>query len=91
MLPIVTRGPTENIEALLYLKGVDVAIISADALAQFEAGRFPTLNSVSPIFIDLFPSELHIFVRPEITSLDDLRARKSTSTQSALLPPIPAR
>ena len=32
VLPIVTRGPTENVEALLYLKGLDVAIINSDAL-----------------------------------------------------------
>src|SRR3954454_2322292 len=36
VLPIVTRGPAENVEALLYLKGVDAAIINADALAQFR-------------------------------------------------------
>ncbi len=29
VLPIVTRGPAENVEALLYLRGVDVAIIKA--------------------------------------------------------------
>src|SRR3982751_2459683 len=28
VLPIVTRGPTENLNALLYLKGVDLAIIN---------------------------------------------------------------
>ena len=76
VLPIVTRGPTENIEALLYLRGVDVAIISADALAQFEAGQVPDIKQRITYILDLFPSELHIFVRPEITSLDDLRGKK---------------
>ena len=28
VLPIVTRGPTENVNDLLYLKGVDAAIIN---------------------------------------------------------------
>ena len=28
VLPIVTRGPTENVNDLLYLKGVDLAIIN---------------------------------------------------------------
>ena len=36
VLPIVTRGPVENVEALLYLKGVDAAIINSDALDQFK-------------------------------------------------------
>ena len=31
VLPIVTRGPTENVNDLLYLKGVDMAIISSDS------------------------------------------------------------
>jgi hypothetical protein len=37
VLPIVARGPAENVEALLSLKGVDVAIINSDALEQFKA------------------------------------------------------
>ena len=31
VLPIVTRGPTENVNDLLYLKGVDMAIIASDS------------------------------------------------------------
>jgi TRAP-type uncharacterized transport system substrate-binding protein len=76
VLPIVTRGPTENIEALLYLRGVDVAIISSDALAQFEAAQIPDIKQRITYILNLFPSELHIFVRPEINSLDDLRGKK---------------
>ena len=30
VLPIVTRGPTENLNSLLYLRGVDLAIINSD-------------------------------------------------------------
>src|SRR6476469_9950871 len=30
VLPIVNRGPTENVNDLLYLKGVDAAIINSD-------------------------------------------------------------
>src|SRR5262249_39069914 len=32
VLPIVTRGPTENLNDLLFLKGIDMAIISSDSL-----------------------------------------------------------
>ena len=35
VLPIVTRGPAENVEALLYLKGVDAAITQT-MIASFE-------------------------------------------------------
>ncbi len=75
VLPIVTRGPTENVEALLYLKGVDVAIINADTLEQFMA-KIPDIQQRITYILSLFPSELHIFVRPDIKSLDDLRGKK---------------
>jgi TRAP-type uncharacterized transport system substrate-binding protein len=75
VLPIVTRGPTENVEALLYLKGVDVAIINSDTLEQFAA-KIPDIQQRITYVLSLFPSELHIFVRPDIKSLDDLRGKK---------------
>jgi hypothetical protein len=36
VLPIVTRGATENMNALLYLRGVDMAIINSDALEEYK-------------------------------------------------------
>ncbi len=75
ILPIVTRGPAENIEALLYLRGVDLAIFNTDALEPFRT-RVPNLNQRITYILNLFPSELHILVRPEIRSLADLRGRK---------------
>ena len=75
VLPIVTRGPAENVEALLYLKGVDAAIINSDALEQFKA-LVPNIRQRITYILNLFPSELHIFVRPEIKSLDDLKGKK---------------
>lgn len=75
VLPIVTRGPAENVEALLYLRGVDVAIINSDALQQFRA-LVPDIQKRITYILSLFPSELHIFVRPEIRSLSDLKGHK---------------
>jgi len=75
VLPIVTRGPSENVEALLYLKGVDVAIINADALEQFKS-IVPDIQQRITYILNLFPSELHIFAGPGINSLSDLRGKK---------------
>ncbi|MBV9248188.1 MAG: hypothetical protein JO227_02925, partial [Acetobacteraceae bacterium] len=75
VLPIVTRGPTENVEDLLYLKGVDVAVMNADSLEQFKS-LIPNIQQRITYILNLFPSELHIFVRPEINSLDDLKGKK---------------
>src|SRR6202521_4493120 len=38
VLPIVTRGPTENVNDLLYLKGVDAAIINSESRSATGAG-----------------------------------------------------
>jgi len=75
VLPVVTRGPTENVEDLLYLRGIDIAIINSDSLEQFRSLNPNILQQIVYI-CSLFPSELHIFVRPEIKSLSDLNGKK---------------
>jgi TRAP-type uncharacterized transport system substrate-binding protein len=75
VLPIVTRGPTENVNDLLYLKGVDLAIISSDTLEEYRS-QVPNIQQRLSYILNLFPSELHIFVRPEIRSLQDLAGKK---------------
>jgi TRAP-type uncharacterized transport system substrate-binding protein len=75
VLPIVTGGATENINSLLYLRGVDAAIINTDVLDEYKA-QAPYIEKRLVYILNLFPSELHIFVRPEIRSLDDLRGKK---------------
>src|SRR5215468_5871171 len=75
VLPIVTRGPTENVNSLLYLRGVDMAIISSDSLEEYRI-QTPDISSRIRFVLNLFPSELHIFVRPEINSLQDLAGKK---------------
>src|SRR5450432_3008865 len=75
VLPIVTRGPTENVNDLLYLKGIDAAIINSDSLEEYKS-QVPQIRQRITYLLSLFPSELHIFVRPEIKSLQDLEGKK---------------
>ena len=75
VLPIVTRGPVENLNDLLYLKGVDLAIINSDAMDEYKI-RSPEILKRVTYVLNLFPSELHILVRPEIQSLQDLAGKK---------------
>ncbi len=75
VLPVVTRGPAENVEALLYLRGIDAAIINSDALEQFRT-LVPNIDQRISYILSLFPSDLHIFVRPEIRSLADLNGKR---------------
>jgi TRAP-type uncharacterized transport system substrate-binding protein len=75
VLPIVTRGPTENVNSLLYLRGVDVAIVNSDSLDEYRS-QVPDIQQRLAYVLNLFPSELHIFVRPEIQSLGDLVGKR---------------
>lgn len=75
LLPIVTKGPTENLNSLLYLRGIDLAIINSDSLDEYKA-VFPDIGFHVVYLLNLFPSELHVFVRPEIQSLQDLAGKK---------------
>jgi TRAP-type uncharacterized transport system substrate-binding protein len=75
VLPVVTRGPTENVNSLLYLRGIDAAIINSDSLDEYK-NQMPDIQRKITYVLNLFPSELHIFVRPEIHSLDDLVGKK---------------
>ncbi len=88
VLPIVTRGPVENLNALLKLRGVDLAIVNSDALEEYKA-QVPDIAKRVVYVLNLFPSELHIFVRPEIKSSRISRARKSISIRSEQLQLIP--
>src|SRR5262245_10243001 len=58
VVPIVTRGVSENIYDLLYLRGVDAAIVYGDTLESFSkdpqlAGLKQRISYIMP----LFPSE----------------------------------
>lgn len=76
VLPIVTRGPFDNIFDLLYLRGVDAAIVYGDVLEHFK--KTPEIAGITKrinYLMSLFPSEAHIFVRPEINALKDLAGK----------------
>jgi TRAP-type uncharacterized transport system substrate-binding protein len=76
VIPIVTRGPTENIDDLLHLRGVDAAIVFGDVLETFQKDhRVANLGQRINYIMPLFPSEMHVFVRPEIKTLDDLAGK----------------
>ena len=46
VLPIVTRGATDNLNSLLYLRGVDTAIINSDALEEYQI-QVPEIRSAA--------------------------------------------
>lgn len=93
VLPIITRGPFDNIYDLLYLRGVDAAIVYADILEHFKKNtEVANIHTRINYLISMFPSELHIFARPEIESIADLEGKpvnfNTTGTAAAYSGPL---
>jgi len=77
ILPIVTYGAASNLDDLLYLRGIDVAVTQSDVFEYFRTQRkTPNLDQRINYIIRLPVSELHILARKEIRSLEDLRGKK---------------
>ena len=75
ILPMQGNGSIQNIADLIYLKGVDVAIVHGDALTQtMQANAIPKEGSVQYI-AKLFEEEIHILAGKNVTSLDDLNGQ----------------
>jgi TRAP-type uncharacterized transport system substrate-binding protein len=77
VLPIVTYGAAENINDLLYLKGVDIAITDADVFEEYKANhKYGNIEKRINYISEMYIAEFHVYVRPEIKSLKDLAGKK---------------
>jgi len=77
ILPIVTYGAASNLDDLLYLRGVDIAVTQSDVFEYFRTQRkTPNLENRIHYIIRLPVSEMHVLAREEIKSIEDLRGKK---------------
>jgi TRAP transporter TAXI family solute receptor len=77
VLAVVTPGATENVKDLLYLKGMDIAITHADVFEHFRnVEKIPNIQKRVNFISELYISEIHVLVRPEINSFKDLAGKK---------------
>src|SRR2546430_11231524 len=77
ILPMVSYGAASNMDDLLYLRGVDIAVTQSDVFEYFRTQRkTPNLDTRVNYIIRLPVSELHILARKEIRSIEDLRGKK---------------
>src|SRR5437016_8005648 len=77
VVPIVTYGAASNLDDLLYLQQVDVAVTQADVFAYFRTQRkISNLDYRVNYIIRLPVSEMHVLARNEIQTLEDLRGKK---------------
>src|SRR4051812_35376490 len=75
VLPIQGRGSIQNIADLSYLKGVDVAIVHADALALTMQRNAIAREASVQYIAKLFQEEIHVLARKSIASLGDLKGQ----------------
>ena len=77
VMPINTFGAVGNVLDLIYVKGVDFAITYADVLDHYKnVDRVPGIEQRVNYVIPMFQGEFHLFVRPEIKSIQDLAGKK---------------
>src|SRR5215469_5669397 len=85
VLPIVSYGGNENVNDLLYLKGVDMAITYVDTFELYKkAGQVRNIEQRINYISELLVGEFYLYARPEIKTLKDLEGKKvSLSTKGS--------
>jgi hypothetical protein len=77
ILPIVSYGGNENVNDLLYLKGVDIAITYTDTFELYrKSGRVRDIEQRINYVSELLVGEFYIYARPEIATVKDLEGKK---------------
>src|SRR5215475_6521508 len=77
ILPTVTYGAASNLDDLLYMRGIDVAVTQADVFEYFRTQRkTPNLEYRINYIIRLPISEMHVLARKEVRSIEDLKGKK---------------
>ncbi len=77
ILPIVGKGSVQNITDLLYLRGVDVAIVQSDVLGFIRKDNlYPNIEQRIRYVTKLYNEEVHILAGGDISRLADLAGRK---------------
>ncbi len=65
-----------NLSDLLYLRGVDLAIVQSDVLAAVAEQRtFPGVQQQVQYLAKLYDEEVHVFAQPSIEQLSDLAGK----------------
>jgi uncharacterized protein len=78
LVTIAGSGGLDNLRDLLFLRGVDLAIVPANALAQAKASQSigADLPQRVAYIARLYNEEIHLLVGSSIKSLPDLRGKK---------------
>ena len=79
VIPVLGNSAGQNILDMLYLKGVDMGVVDQDILAYLKRSdpkAFGDIDQRIQFITKLFNSELHLYAKKDIHSLEDLRGKK---------------
>lgn len=78
VVPMLGRGSIQNMSDLLWLKGVDMAIVQSDVLAHYArdgAAGVKNIRSVVRYITKLYNEEIHVLATEGINTLNDLNGK----------------
>ena len=77
VLPTLGKGSLQNLSDILYLRGIDIGFVQADALTYAKQhARFPGLTPNIRYIAKLYDEEVHVLVRKDITRFEDLNGQR---------------
>ncbi len=77
VMPMLGKGSLQNLSDILYLRGVDIGFVQADALAYAKQhNMFPGLTESIRYIAKLYDEEVHVLARKDIARIEDLNGQR---------------
>jgi TRAP transporter TAXI family solute receptor len=77
VVPSLGKGSLQNLSDILYLRGIDIGFVQADALTYAKQhAMFPGLTQNIRYIAKLYDEEIHVLARKDITRIEDLNGQR---------------
>jgi len=79
VVPVLGRGSVQNVADLLWLKGIDIAVVQSDVFEAFLNRKLPGTRDIREkiqYIMKLYNEEVHILAKRDIINVRDLNGRR---------------
>jgi TRAP-type uncharacterized transport system substrate-binding protein len=76
VLPVISKGPVQNVVDMLYLKSVDMGLVTADVPEFFKLQYNSNLHDRLRYIMKLYNNEIHIIAPTSIKTVFDLDGKR---------------
>lgn len=77
VIPMIGKGGPRNLQDLLFLRGVDLAVVPTDVLSYIEREtRFKNIRQTVRYITKLYNLELHVIAQRNIKSIRELKGKR---------------